>query len=236
MIAQTTLTTQLLTTMNSPILNEDSIYSDAIAAIDEDIANVWNIVEQYENDIAVQEITSPRSILSEFEMSALSDTFGALQTRPWSVSSQIFCLDTAEELAELTECIICFESDTKVLNMVETNCNHSFCHGCITKHMDNPKFDTCPPNCPMCRGTLTLLTTKDVEILTDLEQRYERKTPYVPEEEDDEEYFYNVTFDSSLFGDDSHYVLRTAERRIVHTPPRRLVTRGPPEYLRSLNR
>lgn len=122
--------------------------------------------------------------------------------RPWSIRSQIICLDTAEELAQSTECYICFEPDVRAVDMVETNCNHSFCHRCVTTHLENIKFRHVAPDCPMCRTQISVLTTKDIEILTDLDQRYSQLTAtahLIPEihEEFDEFDFNPAVFDLS---------------------------------------
>lgn len=189
-----------------------------------DIIDISNNINQY----------PIRNLNREFELLAAQGLldlsggfFGALPStgvplnnigRPWVVHSQIFCLETAEELAEHVECGICLDSEVKVLTMVETNCNHSFCYGCITRHMDSEKFAHRAPDCPMCRSKITILTTKDVEILADLEVRYQGEGD-TGDDHTEEASFEDFGLDISLFDSinaQDIFVLRSADRRVLH--------------------
>ena len=54
---------------------------------------------------------------------------------------------TIEFDARATECAICYTT-TDIDNRFTTQCNHSFCNGCITKWL------LAKDDCPMCRATL----------------------------------------------------------------------------------
>ena len=76
------------------------------------------------------------------------------------IEATMLCLETQEELGKLIECVICQE-DKPLLDCNTTNCGHSFCHGCITKHIES-KGKQRPP-CPLCRTPITSLEIKDIE-------------------------------------------------------------------------
>ena len=66
----------------------------------------------------------------------------------------LLCLESIEELGKNSECPICFEEETNLLDMDTTACEHSFCHSCITKHLQTN------PNCPMCRAPVKTLQVR----------------------------------------------------------------------------
>jgi len=66
----------------------------------------------------------------------------------------LLCLESVEELGKNSECPICFEEGTNLLDMDTTACQHSFCHSCIIKHLQTK------PNCPMCRAPVNTLQVR----------------------------------------------------------------------------
>jgi hypothetical protein len=80
----------------------------------------------------------------------------------------ILCLETAMELSELTECLICYD-EKPILSFDTTNCGHTFCHECICRHLDSSKNG---PTCPSCRTIVETLEVKDVENYDDIIKRY----------------------------------------------------------------
>jgi hypothetical protein len=82
----------------------------------------------------------------------------------------LLCLESAEELAQLTECVICQE-DQAMIHMTTTNCGHLFCHTCMCLHIES-KAET--PACPLCRSAVTSLDIKDVEALNTIDERFSR--------------------------------------------------------------
>jgi Zinc finger, C3HC4 type (RING finger) len=83
----------------------------------------------------------------------------------------MLCLETHSELQTLVECAICQE-DKPTLDSNTTNCGHSFCHGCITRHIESKGKRT--PPCPLCRTPITSLEIKDVENFCSIEHRFGR--------------------------------------------------------------
>jgi len=74
------------------------------------------------------------------------------------VEPTMLSLETAEELAELVECVICQEDKPK-MEFNTTNCGHHFCHGCIVRHIKSKEMRRAP--CPLCRQNIETLETKD---------------------------------------------------------------------------
>ena len=81
-----------------------------------------------------------------------------------TVEPIILCLETCEELAMATECVICYEEKT-VFDMDTFQCQHQYCHTCVMKMMDQPK----PPNCPFCRAPVQTIEVKDVDNYNDIQ-------------------------------------------------------------------
>lgn len=69
----------------------------------------------------------------------------------------LLCLEYAEELAQYTECPICYSEETTLLDMNVTACQHSFCHSCIVKHLERKN------DCPMCRAPVEILQVRHQE-------------------------------------------------------------------------
>jgi len=80
----------------------------------------------------------------------------------------ILCLETARELSELKECVVCLDEKTAI-HFDTTNCGHSFCHDCICHHLDTSKNG---PTCPNCRTMICTLEVKDIENYDDIVKRY----------------------------------------------------------------
>lgn len=71
------------------------------------------------------------------------------------------CVESAEELAAQVECPICYD-DHKLLNMDTMDCEHMFCHGCITTQLKTLK------SCALCRAPIKRIQIRDVENYTEL--------------------------------------------------------------------
>lgn len=74
------------------------------------------------------------------------------------VEQTMLCLETAEELAGLVECVICQEDKPKI-EFNTTNCGHHFCHGCIVQHITSKNMQRAP--CPLCRKNIETLEVRD---------------------------------------------------------------------------
>ena len=61
---------------------------------------------------------------------------------------------TIDESASSCYCPLCFD-DVTAIDVVITNCNHSYCGTCIKEFATVDKDKTKKPNCPMCRTDLT---------------------------------------------------------------------------------
>jgi hypothetical protein len=69
------------------------------------------------------------------------------------------CMESAEELAVKVECAICYE-DHALLNMDTVDCEHMFCHGCLTTQLKTIK------SCALCRHPIRTVQIRDVENYT----------------------------------------------------------------------
>ena len=87
------------------------------------------------------------------------------------IATTILCTETAAQLQQHQDCPICYSDDTKLIDMITTNCNHEFCKTCICRHIDGA-----PTNrracCPMCRADIRSLFVKDVEFCEELNRKY----------------------------------------------------------------
>lgn len=89
------------------------------------------------------------------------------------IVTTILCTETAAELQQHQDCPICYSDETKLMDMISTNCNHEFCKTCICRHIDGV-----PANrracCPMCRADIKSLNVRDVEFCQELNNKYNR--------------------------------------------------------------
>lgn len=76
----------------------------------------------------------------------------------------LLCLETETELQSLVECAICYD-ETARLNMDTFQCQHSFCHTCVMKLLDNIQGI----NCPFCRVSVKTIEVKYVDHYNDIE-------------------------------------------------------------------
>ena len=60
-------------------------------------------------------------------------------------------------------CTICLET-LDISNVINTNCNHSYCLDCVSGYANSIKDKSHKPNCPMCRGVLDQLNTHSDEL------------------------------------------------------------------------
>jgi hypothetical protein len=87
------------------------------------------------------------------------------------IEATMLCLETQNELQQCIECVICQE-DKPILDCNTINCGHSFCHGCITKHINSKGKDR--PSCPLCRTPIISLQIKDIENFQNFEHNFGR--------------------------------------------------------------
>jgi hypothetical protein len=90
------------------------------------------------------------------------------EKKPILIEPVILCLETASELCELFECSICLD-EKKIISQNTTNCQHSFCHECICRHIDTSKNGS---SCPLCRTQITSIEVKDMEHYENIRQKY----------------------------------------------------------------
>jgi len=87
------------------------------------------------------------------------------------IATTILCTETAAQLQRHQDCPICYSDETKLIDMITTNCNHEFCKTCICRHIDGA-----PTNrracCPMCRADIRSLVVKDLEFCEELNRKY----------------------------------------------------------------
>jgi hypothetical protein len=87
------------------------------------------------------------------------------------IVTTILCTETAAELQQHQDCPICYGDETKLMDMITTNCNHEFCKTCICRHIDSAPA-TRRACCPMCRTDIKSLVVKDVEFCEELNRKY----------------------------------------------------------------
>ena len=75
---------------------------------------------------------------------------------------------TMRRKEELRVCPICLD-DYSYPIMIQTNCRHDFCEGCITKTITSLPLNK-NLSCAMCRTNITLLSCCDSEISTNLKK------------------------------------------------------------------
>jgi hypothetical protein len=102
------------------------------------------------------------------EGEGVGEGLGEEEQIPILIEPVILCLETSAELCELFECSICME-EQKIINQNTTNCQHSFCHDCICRHIDSSKNSS---SCPLCRTQITSLEVKDMEHYETIRQKY----------------------------------------------------------------
>jgi hypothetical protein len=94
----------------------------------------------------------------------LNTVFDAVATPPkkYRINPILFCSETDEELEEVNECTICYES-FKMMDSVTLNCEHQFCGGCISNLCrTTTKWHL---NCPLCREQISSFIVKSDELL-----------------------------------------------------------------------
>ena len=60
-------------------------------------------------------------------------------------------------------CTICMD-ELEFKNIINTNCNHTYCLECVSGYANSIKHKTCQPTCPMCRGRLEQFNTHSDEV------------------------------------------------------------------------
>jgi hypothetical protein len=88
----------------------------------------------------------------------------------WKIQPIMTRLYTEGELHEVKQCPICYE-ETPEINLMHTNCNHTFCNTCITRHLDTERNKR-HPHCPMCRSTITTMNIKSIILFDEFSNRY----------------------------------------------------------------
>jgi len=80
------------------------------------------------------------------------------ETKKFDIVPLILCTETAEELEIVSDCAICYEA-TKLQDSVILNCEHQFCHGCVTQTLAK-----CRPICALCREPMSVFIVKNQTI------------------------------------------------------------------------
>jgi len=78
----------------------------------------------------------------------------------WFIKPFLLCLESESELKIQEDCPICLDTFPK-MEILTTNCNHTFCKNCVFSHIDHANQH---PTCPMCRTCIVTIEIKDVEI------------------------------------------------------------------------
>jgi len=71
---------------------------------------------------------------------------------------------SSAEKKEAYDCPLCYEGCC-YKNVIQTNCGHSYCLDCMKNFATSIKDKTIEPACPLCRGTIQELKTRNGEIL-----------------------------------------------------------------------
>ena len=95
---------------------------------------------------------------------------GEQPSQQWKITPIMPRLYTESELREIKQCPICYD-DTPEINLMTTNCNHTFCYNCITNHLDTERNKQ-SPHCPMCRSTITTMNIKSIALFDEFADRY----------------------------------------------------------------
>jgi hypothetical protein len=88
----------------------------------------------------------------------------------WKIEPIMTRLYTESELREIKQCPICYD-DTPEINLMTTNCNHTFCNTCITTHLETERNKR-HPHCPMCRSTMTTMNIKSIILFEEFSNKY----------------------------------------------------------------
>lgn len=75
------------------------------------------------------------------------------------------CIETEEELAVKVECAICYEEHI-LRNMDTLNCNHMFCHGCVSRQLETIQ------SCALCREPIKSVHIRDKDNYIDISTRW----------------------------------------------------------------
>lgn len=88
----------------------------------------------------------------------------------WKIEPIMTRLYTESELREIKQCPICYD-DTPEINLMTTNCNHTFCNSCITTHLHSERNKR-HPHCPMCRSAVTTMNIKSIILFEEFSNKY----------------------------------------------------------------
>jgi hypothetical protein len=91
---------------------------------------------------------------------------------PFAINVSILCTESANELQQPCDCPICYGDEVRLIEMVETGCNHQFCAYCISRHIDQPRPDNKKACCPLCRAEISSLVVKDLELYQELVDKF----------------------------------------------------------------
>jgi hypothetical protein len=75
---------------------------------------------------------------------------------------------TIEKDAPECDCPLCFDS-VPVTDVLNTNCNHSFCVTCVKGFATVNKDKTKKPDCPMCRTDITEFKVGNQQVFADIQ-------------------------------------------------------------------
>lgn len=155
-----------------------SHFNDSLASAGNDAQRnsvIGNTMQEIQAAVVERERLNARAnaqrIQEEGEQAILTNL--RRQREMTKIVTTILCTETAAELQQHQDCPICYSDETKLMDMISTNCNHEFCKTCICRHIDGA-----PANrracCPMCRADIRSLVVRDVEFCQELNNKYNR--------------------------------------------------------------
>ena len=119
------------------IVNNDTNRVNDIYTTDDDIDTNYDIYDIY-NDI---DYTNNDTQLTIYDY--ISD----------QSINQIHIMERGDITEDERNCCICMETK-ETTDICRLNCTHTFCHGCITQHVEVNTRNKC---CPLCRNMITTI-------------------------------------------------------------------------------
>ena len=139
-------------------VNPDIAQQEQVRYFNQVLADVEGVLLPHQQPVADADETD------DFIPINLNPAFDAAATpvKKYHINPILFCSETDEELEEVSECAVCYDS-VKLLDSVTLNCDHQFCGGCIKnlcqivqkRHL----------NCPLCREQICSFIVKSDELL-----------------------------------------------------------------------
>ena len=103
-------------------------------------------------------------ILNELQHEIQDEDFEIIfNNKKFKINTEL--IDCEENLEEICECNICYESYEKV-NFIKLNCKHEFCKVCVKKSLQNETKTSL--SCALCRNNITDFEIRDLSIKDEL--------------------------------------------------------------------